>query len=284
MFHLSVEPDVAASVPQYTIQKAWWTSGNRAGLIAFALFALCVLFALRRAPFAIFSNPFFPNLHSDKLIWLHRWIGRVIWALVALHVSSWSVQLFNDRRSGTDHVAYVYAWHFQRFRFAWAVSVYIRQCSMALSDTYLMFNQSFVLFTLLILLSLRPIRDKCYDRFCALHIILVPATIVTSARHHPPLWCCWLALLLWAGERTWWAINWLSLIGFLRSRISISPIASTNQKLPTHGQGWEMHSILPDVESINPRSSFRSSSAASSKLPLYHYAPLSSSTHSSLTP
>jgi hypothetical protein len=119
-----VVPDVAAYIPQYTIQKAWWSSGNRAGLIAFSLFPLCILFALKRPPFAIFALPFFTNLHSDKLIWLHRWIGRLIWALVALHATLWSVQLFKDTRSGTGEIAYVYALHYQRFIFAWTVSIY----------------------------------------------------------------------------------------------------------------------------------------------------------------
>ena len=119
-------PDVAAYIPQYTIEKAWWSSGNRAGLIAFSLFPLCILFALKRPPFAVFAIPFFTNLHADKLIWLHRWIGRLIWALVALHATLWSVQLFNDKRSGTGEIAYVYAWHYQRFIFAWTVSIYSR--------------------------------------------------------------------------------------------------------------------------------------------------------------
>jgi hypothetical protein len=119
-------PDVTAYIVQYTIQKAWWSSGNRAGLIAFSLFPLCILFALKRPPFAIFAIPFFTHLHADKLIWLHRWIGRLIWALVALHATLWSVQLFNDTRSGTGEVAYVYAWHYQRFIFAWTVSIYSR--------------------------------------------------------------------------------------------------------------------------------------------------------------
>ncbi|KAH9996808.1 hypothetical protein BJV77DRAFT_1085642 [Russula vinacea] len=220
LFHRAAVPDVAAFIPQYTIQKAWWASGNRAGLIAFSLFPLCVLFALKRAPFAIFAIPFFTNLHSDKLIWLHRWIGRLIWALVALHATLWSVQLFKDRNSGTGDVAYVYAWHYQRFIFAWT---------------------AFILFTLLILLSLGPIRDKYYDTFYTLHIILVPATIIMSALHHPPLWWwCWLALFLWAGERIWRAIGWLYLNGFLGRRVSIPQISLTNQRLSNHGQGWEL--------------------------------------------
>jgi hypothetical protein len=104
-----------------------------------------------------------------------------------------------------------------------------------------------------------------------------------SALHHPPLWWwCWFALLLWAGERSFRAITWLYLNGFLGGHFSILPIGSTDKKVPALGQGWEMHSIFPDVESVNSRSPFRSSHAPPSKRPLYHHARLSSSTHSLL--
>lgn len=125
LFRSLAAPDVAAYIPQYTIQKAWWTSGGRAGLMAFALFPLCILFALKRPPFAIFAIPFFTNTHFDKFMWLHRWTGRFIWAMVALHAILWSVQLAKDTRSGTGEIAYVYAWHFQRFICAWIVSVHL---------------------------------------------------------------------------------------------------------------------------------------------------------------
>jgi FAD-binding domain/Ferric reductase NAD binding domain len=109
-----------------------------------------------------------------------------------------------------------------------------------------------------------------------------------SALHHPPLWWwCWLALLLWAGERIWRATSWLYLNGFLGSRfkISIPRMTLANQKLPTHSQGWELHSVFPDVEpnfaANNPLSLSRTSYFASSKPSIYHHARLSS-THSLL--
>jgi hypothetical protein len=46
--------------------------------------------------------------------------------LVALHATLWSVQLFRDTRIDTGDVAYVYAWHYQRFIFAWTVSICFR--------------------------------------------------------------------------------------------------------------------------------------------------------------
>jgi hypothetical protein len=108
-------------VLQYTVSKAWWTSGGRNGLIAFALFPLCVLFALKAPPFALFALPFTLQFHSDKLSWLHRWSGRLIWLITACHVVLWSVQLATDQRPETDHSAYYYAWKYNKFIFGWIV-------------------------------------------------------------------------------------------------------------------------------------------------------------------
>ncbi|KAI0273760.1 hypothetical protein BC834DRAFT_921742 [Gloeopeniophorella convolvens] len=233
--------------PQYTIQKAWWTSGGRAGLVSFALFPLCILFALKRPPFAIFAIPFFTNLHFDKLIWLHRWTGRLIWFMVALHTALWSVQLANDKRSGTDKVAYVYAWQYQKFIYAWI---------------------AFGLLTLLTLLSLGPIRDKHYETFYALHILLVPATIVMSALHHPPLWWwCWVSLFLWVGERVWRATNWVYINGIFGTPVSVPLVAESNPQLPAPRQGWEMHPISPDLESATDHIKHSHASPATPRSP-----------------
>lgn len=109
--------------PQYTIRKAWWTSGNRTGLIAFALFPLCVLFALKSPPFAILV--YTVHLHFDKLAWLHRWTGRLIWLLTGFHIAFWSVQLVQDRRVGTGKIAYTYAWEYEKFIYGWIVCIII---------------------------------------------------------------------------------------------------------------------------------------------------------------
>jgi hypothetical protein len=107
--------------PQYTISKAWWTSGGRAGIIAFALIPLCVLFALKAPPFALFANRFAAQLHFDKLAWLHRWSGRLIWLVTAIHVILWSVQLGKDHRASTTGMAFNYAWRYDKFVYAWIV-------------------------------------------------------------------------------------------------------------------------------------------------------------------
>lgn len=73
-----------------------------------------------------------------------------------------------------------------------------------------------------------------------------------SALHHPPLWWwCWLSLLLWAGERTWRASNWVYVNGFLGSSAHVSPPDSSGFLLSTRGQAKEIRSATPDLESIH---------------------------------
>ncbi|KAA1471129.1 hypothetical protein DENSPDRAFT_837057 [Dentipellis sp. KUC8613] len=217
--------DYSVFVPQYTISKAWWTSSARTGLIAFALFPLCILFALKAPPFALFAIPGLLNIHFDKLIWLHRWLGRLIWLITTIHVAFWSVQLAEDKRVGTGKIAYTYAWQYPNFIYAWV---------------------SYILFTLLVLLSIRPLRERHYEAFYFLHILLVPLTIIMAALHHPPLWWwCWAALALWMGERIWRATRWLYVNGFVGSSIGSS--SRRNDKI------WELHPF--DAEASTARNS-----------------------------
>lgn len=108
-------------MPQYTISKSLWSSSARFGQIAFALFPLCVLFALKAPPFAIFAIPFMTQLYFDKLAYLHRWAGILIWSLVLVHVSLWSIQLAIDVNPSTGRVAYVHAWSYTPFIYGWIV-------------------------------------------------------------------------------------------------------------------------------------------------------------------
>jgi hypothetical protein len=117
--------------PQYTIEKAWWSTGGRLGMMAYALFPLCVLCALKGSPFAIFSLRFTAQLFFDKLSFLHRWTAYLIWILVALHTAFWTKQLSKDRRTSVfaDASSHVLrdkpldlAWSYTRFLYAWIVS------------------------------------------------------------------------------------------------------------------------------------------------------------------
>ena len=105
MNHEEIEKYVA----HYTIHKAWWTVAGRTGLVTFALFPLCVLFALKAAPFAIFALPYTTQFSFDKLSTMHRWVGRLIWFLTFTHVVSWSIQLATDKSPVTGKNAYPHA-------------------------------------------------------------------------------------------------------------------------------------------------------------------------------
>ena len=108
-------------LPQYTISKSLWSSSARFGQIAFALFPLCVLFALKAPPFALFAVPFMVQFFFDKLVWLHRWSGRLIWLLVLIHVILWTIQLVRDHNPNTGRSAFIYAFTYSPFLYGWIV-------------------------------------------------------------------------------------------------------------------------------------------------------------------
>ncbi|KAG2111597.1 uncharacterized protein F5147DRAFT_92393 [Suillus discolor] len=224
--------------PQYTIDKAWWTSSARTGQIAFALLPLCVLFALKAPPFAIFAIPFMIQFFFDKLAWLHRWTGRLIWFLTSIHVAFWSVQLAQDHNPSTGRVAYVYAFSYMPFIFGWV---------------------AFALLTSIIVLSMNSIRRNFYEAFYFLHVLLVPLMLTSAAFHHPTLWWwCWGALAIWAGERlwrwTWWFAANTSILGSSSSSKRLHPAISTADTLETEYlrlQSLDLQSFRPP-SSLNP--------------------------------
>jgi hypothetical protein len=65
------------------------------------------------------------QLHFDKLGYLHRWAGRLIWLFSLVHVVLWSIQLAKDVNSSTGRVAYVYAWSYTPFIFGWIVRMLV---------------------------------------------------------------------------------------------------------------------------------------------------------------
>lgn len=198
--------------PQYTIYKAWWTAGGRTGIIAFSFLPLCVLFALKAPPFAIFALPFTTQIYFDKLSWLHRWSARLIYGITLLHVVFWSVQLLSDTRALTGKEAYAYAWQYEKFVYGWA---------------------AFLLMTLLVVFSINPIRKHHYETFYFGHVTLVPLTLIFAALHHPPvaMWC-WVALAIWIAERVWRGTWWLYTNGlFGRDTTSAPAIVIAS---PTH--------------------------------------------------
>ncbi|CAE6488836.1 unnamed protein product, partial [Rhizoctonia solani] len=210
--------------PAYTIPKAWWTAGGRTGIIAFALFPLCVLFALKAPPFALFALPFTTQMHFDKLALLHRWSGRIIWIITTIHVATWGVQLGRDERHGiAGGIAWDYVWQYPLFIYGLV---------------------GYILMTLLVALSLSPIRTHYYETFYLLHVTLVPLTIIFSALHFPQIWhWCWVALALWGAERLFrWARGaWVN--GALGPWGSFGPVGSAPEPAnlaEKSAETWEM--------------------------------------------
>ena len=125
--HLGAREHLASTTstitqPGYTISKAWWTAGGRTGTIAFALFPLCILFALKSPPFALFALPFLIQIYNDKLAFLHRWTGRLIWFVTTLHIALWGVQLSRDKRGVDDPSSvWLFAFEYDKFVFGWLV-------------------------------------------------------------------------------------------------------------------------------------------------------------------
>ncbi|KIJ44052.1 hypothetical protein M422DRAFT_252545 [Sphaerobolus stellatus SS14] len=145
---------------------------------------------------AIFALPFTIQLYNDKLAFLHRWAGRLIWLVSALHVTLWSIQLSRDKRSSFDPTsAFSFAFDYTKFIYGWV---------------------GFISLTLLVILSIRPIRVEIYETFYVLHVLLVPLTIAFSALHFPPIaWWCWSTLVLWGAERLWRMVKFLRVNGLL---------------------------------------------------------------------
>ena len=92
--------------------------------MAFALFPALVCIALKVPPFAILAIPFTIQLHSDRLMWIHRWVGRSVYLLTVIHVTTWTVQLCKDRRHGLQGpIALRYAFLYDKFVYGMIVSL-----------------------------------------------------------------------------------------------------------------------------------------------------------------
>ncbi|EKC98915.1 hypothetical protein A1Q2_06669 [Trichosporon asahii var. asahii CBS 8904] len=175
----SSKRDIIPGAPIGNIAKSFWTSGSRFGYMAFALFPLVVLLALKSAPFAIFSIRPFTHLHADKLMPFHRMAGYFVWLITTVHVVLWTVQLFQDSYKGQP--VWVAAW--TNYHFIFGVVAY-------------------ALMTAMVVMSVRPVRKTKFEVFYASHTLLGVALLITSILHHTVIWWwCAIALGLWAGDR-----------------------------------------------------------------------------------
>jgi hypothetical protein len=104
--------DPLLSAPNFTIDKNYWASANRVGLIAYAFLPLSVGLALKQWPMNPFAAPFFTNLGIDKTAFWHRWIGRLVWVLSTVHTGLWTKQLFTDLNPFNEPTFYTsFKWH-----------------------------------------------------------------------------------------------------------------------------------------------------------------------------
>ena len=99
--------------------------------------------------------------------------------------------------------------------------------------------QAFALLTLIILLSLPPIRRRFYESFYIMHILLVPCMLVMAGLHHPAVgWWCWAALCIWIGERLWRGTWWIYANGIVGGALGLTPTPSNSKNSPL--DSWEM--------------------------------------------
>jgi hypothetical protein len=213
--------EISQFAPRYTIAKAWWTVGNRTGIITFALLPLVVLFALKAPPTALLSMPWTLNLHFDKLVRLHRWTGLLAWVVCTIHAGAWTIQVSTETRSGdrqtgrslwvcllplfyvqvADLDAQYYAFLYPNFRYALT---------------------SYICMTVLMIMSLPFVRKRYYEQFFFAHIILVPLFIIFAALHFPGIaYWCWIALGLWGADRAIRLGRFLYVNGYILRSINL---------------------------------------------------------------
>lgn len=168
-------PTVTTNPPSITLPyRTWWTAGGRTGGMTNALTPFIVVIALKQVPFALLSTKLLGGFAFDRLSFMHKWGGRVVWLFATAHIVLWSVQLTKDQAFGGSMWGFVFMW--TKFRWGWV---------------------SYGFFTLLVALSIGPIRKDYYEFFYIAHVVCAIGFMVTAWLHHPPLGPWMYATLLW---------------------------------------------------------------------------------------
>ena len=72
----------------------------------------------------------------------------------------------------------------------------------------------------MIISSSRFLRYNLYESFYALHVFLVPVTLLTAGMHHPSVgWWCWSTLVIWVAERVWRGAWWFWVNGIFKRKM-----------------------------------------------------------------
>ena len=116
-------PDVGTVPINATIPyRTWWTIGGRLGGMTNALTPLALLLALKQVPWALLSTRALGGYSFDRLSFLHKWVGRIVWLFATAHIVTWSVQLGMDTALGGQMLwSFVFLW--PRFRWGFVVSM-----------------------------------------------------------------------------------------------------------------------------------------------------------------
>lgn len=176
----SVLSDDLLSGPNFTIDKNFWASGNRVGLIAYAFLPLSVALALKQWPMNLLATPWLTNFHIDKTLFWHKWIGRLVWVLSTVHAGLWTKQLFIDLNPWNEPT-WNTSWRWHRL---------------------LAGGIAYFALTAMVAFSFKPLRTRFYEIFYYSHVLLVLLFLVTIVIHYQALqgWGL-LAACLWGLER-----------------------------------------------------------------------------------
>lgn len=208
-------PSVSIKAPTITLPyRTWWTAGSRVGAMTNALTPLIVITALKQIPFALLSTRLMGGYSFDRLNFMHKWGGRIVWLFATLHVALWAVQITQEQAFYGKMWTFIFMW--TKFRWGFV---------------------SYGFFTLLILLSIGPMRANYYEIFYICHVVCIVGFMVSAWLHHPPAgYWMYITLLWWASERITRAfkVAWINGIGFTGRRpqvIMTNPEKKTGRNL-----------------------------------------------------
>ena len=134
-----------------TYQWDWESIAYRCGCIAQSQLPLIFLMASKQNLVGYLTGFSYERLH-----WLHRWVGRVLWITVTMHMGFW-------------------------FR-SWARYNYILY-KLRHDDMTQTGFASWIILTVIVLSSFRPIRFLSYEVFFVLHIILIAGLLGSTYLH-----------------------------------------------------------------------------------------------------
>lgn len=185
-------PDALQTLVTWTVEKDWWTVGNRFGMMVFCCLPFLIILALKAPPFAILSLPFFTHVHWDKIGTFHRAGGWFVYFMVTIHVYTWTVQLFKNTYHGVP---------------MWK--------AMLTTDRFRFGITAYCMWTLAMVTSIKWVRNRYYGLFYWVHVVCMIGGIICAMCHHSIIWYyAGIALIFWAGDKFCRFIRYMYINGF----------------------------------------------------------------------